>query len=64
MDERSVKRPLTLFGLFVSQRWASGDLAGLKVGEATKLASSEYKKLSASELQVSSHCKILTVDTY
>ncbi|KAL9133851.1 MAG: hypothetical protein Q9175_004971 [Cornicularia normoerica] len=48
-DHRQVKGPRTSFTYFYGERYRSGDLRGLKVSEATKLAGREWKGLSASE---------------
>lgn len=51
-DDRQVKRPATAYGLFLSERFSSGDMKGLKVGESGKLISNEWKALSPSEKKV------------
>ncbi|KAL9045754.1 MAG: hypothetical protein Q9206_007235 [Seirophora lacunosa] len=51
-DERLVTGLRTSWSFFVAARFKSGDLAGLQVGEATKLMSSEWRALSADDKKV------------
>ncbi|KAL6717837.1 hypothetical protein ACLMJK_003922 [Lecanora helva] len=48
-DDRLVKRNNSSFSIFFQQRYSTGDFKGLKASEAAKLASREWKALSASE---------------
>lgn len=51
-DHRQVKGLRGPFTWFHQERRQSGDLRGLKVGEAAKLTAREWKALSASEKKV------------
>jgi hypothetical protein len=48
-DDRIPKHPLNPFGRFLSERWASGDMKSMSVGDAGKLIGNEWKSLSAGE---------------
>ncbi|KAL8696398.1 MAG: hypothetical protein Q9201_007676 [Fulgogasparrea decipioides] len=50
-DERLVTRLKNSYNLFYTQRYRSGDFAGMKVTEAAKLIGSEWRGLSADEKQ-------------
>lgn len=56
-DERAAKLPVRAHSFFLQDRYASGDMKGLKLGDAVKLINNEWKALSASEKQV---CTIRT----
>lgn len=51
-DERAAKRPATPYLMFVTNRWASGDLKNIRVVEASKLISQEWRALSSDEKKV------------
>lgn len=51
-DGRQVKRPTSAWGFFFAERQASSDFGGITVTERSRLISSEWKELSASEKQV------------
>lgn len=51
-DQRQLKRPALPRLLFAADRWASGDLQGLKVTEASRLLSREWEALPAAEKKV------------
>ncbi|KAL3427782.1 HMG box protein [Phlyctema vagabunda] len=51
-DLRAPKRPATAYSLFLGDKWKSGDLKGISVLEASKLARKEYVDLSADQRQV------------
>ncbi|KAF2120515.1 hypothetical protein BDV96DRAFT_641193 [Lophiotrema nucula] len=50
-DDRQYKKGPTSYAMFIKDRYASGDLKGIGVGEAAKLISNEWKSLSAGEKQ-------------
>ena len=52
-DHRQVKSPRSSYISFYQERMATGDFRGLKMPEATKLASREWKALSEAEKKVS-----------
>ncbi len=52
-DERLATRPRSSFSFFLQDRYKSGDLAGMKIGDAGKLIGGEWKALGANEKQVS-----------
>ena len=52
-DTRQVKGTVHAYSYFLQERYNTGDFKGLKVSEAARLASREYKALSASERKVS-----------
>jgi hypothetical protein len=62
VDDRHVKAAATPYVLFYSERHASGDLKGIPVGQAAKIASAEWKALSAAEKKVCS-LTVLTAPT-
>ncbi|KEF56053.1 uncharacterized protein A1O9_07634 [Exophiala aquamarina CBS 119918] len=45
-DDRSVKQPRNAYSYFFGDRYASGDLQGLSVGESAKLIGKEWAQLS------------------
>lgn len=51
-DDRLPKRPVSSWILFSKARWASPTYTGMSVKDATKMISSEWKEISASERQV------------
>jgi len=51
-DERQVKRALTAYNIYFSERIGSGAFAGQKLGDCAKLVGAEYKDLSGSDLKV------------
>lgn len=51
-DPRLVKGRRTPYAIFTRARFATGDLKGLKIGEAGQLIGREWKGLSASEKKV------------
>jgi len=51
-DERQVKRALTAYNIYFSERIGSGAFAGQKLGDSAKLVGAEYKDLSGSDLKV------------
>lgn len=53
-DERVVRQPESSYLFFYNSRWKTGDFKGIPVREAAKLASQEWKALSAAEKQVGS----------
>ncbi|KAF1840981.1 uncharacterized protein K460DRAFT_347492 [Cucurbitaria berberidis CBS 394.84] len=48
-DDRHVKKPASAYLLFNLDRYASGDLKGIKTTDAAKLVGNEWKALSAGE---------------
>jgi hypothetical protein len=52
-DERHVKRARTPWSFFFGERMHSADMKGIALKERTRLASDEWKALSAEEKQVS-----------
>lgn len=52
-DHRQVRGRRNTFAYFSKDRHATGDLKGLKIAEAARLCSREWKGLSASERKVS-----------
>ncbi|KAH7414298.1 hypothetical protein DE146DRAFT_31341 [Phaeosphaeria sp. MPI-PUGE-AT-0046c] len=48
-DDRRVKRPISQYAYFAMERWASGDMKGIAVGDAGKVIGAEWKALSAGE---------------
>ncbi|KAI0842072.1 hypothetical protein F5Y06DRAFT_258931 [Hypoxylon sp. FL0890] len=48
-DERLPKKPTSAYSLFTKARWASGELAGLKVTEAAKEIGRQWKALPETE---------------
>ncbi|KAI4121538.1 MAG: hypothetical protein LQ338_006307 [Usnochroma carphineum] len=51
VDERLVKGQRSSYNYFFTDRYKSGDFAGLKVSEASKLVGAEWRALSANEKQ-------------
>jgi len=52
-DERIVKQPRTPYTYFLTDRFASGDMKHMKIGEVGPLIGREWKALSAAEKKVS-----------
>jgi hypothetical protein len=52
-DPRIPKRPIQAWTQFATTRWNSGDLKGIKVGDATRQILKEWKELSPSQRKVS-----------
>jgi hypothetical protein len=52
-DERRVKRTRSPWSYFFGERMHSADMKGIALKERTRLASDEWKALSAEEKQVS-----------
>jgi hypothetical protein len=51
-DDRLPKRPSGTYTIFVSERWASGDMKGIAAPDASRIIASEWKALSAGEKKV------------
>lgn len=51
-DERVVKQPRTSYTYFLTDRFASGDMKHMKIGEVGALIGREWKALSAAEKKV------------
>jgi hypothetical protein len=58
-DERLVRRPRMPFNYFLTDRFASGDMKHMKLGEVGALVSREWKALSAAEKKVLSPLTII-----
>jgi hypothetical protein len=54
IDDRRV-RPPNAYNIFFIERYATGDMKGIKVTEAAKLIASEWKVLSEAEKKVRVH---------
>lgn len=52
-DDRIPKKARTEHALFTQDRWASGDLKGIKFSEASRILRDEYLALPESERKVS-----------
>ena len=52
-DSRKVKRPVSARLVFLQDRYASGDMSGMGLGDAARLINAEWKALGAGEKQVS-----------
>ncbi|KAL9053457.1 MAG: hypothetical protein Q9162_004760 [Coniocarpon cinnabarinum] len=48
-DDRQLKRPKSGFMQFMADRWATGEFAGVKVQEASKTMTQDWKNLSESD---------------
>ena len=53
-DGRQVKRSIGCYGIFVKERFGSGDFMHIKFPDATKLIAAEWKTLSDAEKEVRS----------
>jgi hypothetical protein len=51
-DDRQVKPAVNSYALFFKERFSTGDMKGINVGEAAKIISAEWKALSAGEKKV------------
>ena len=51
-DDRLVKKPVFPFGIFVTDRFSTGDMKGMLVTESARLIASEWKALPAAEKKV------------
>lgn len=56
-DDRIPKKARTEHALFTQDRWASGDLKGIKFSEASRILRDEYLALPESERKVSALIK-------
>lgn len=54
-DHRVPKYPGSAFVQFTRERWASGDLKGIKIADAGALLKKEYNELSDAARKVSLH---------
>lgn len=52
-DERLPKSPSSAYILFAKSRWATGDLQGMGIRDASRQVAKEWKELPESDRQVS-----------
>jgi hypothetical protein len=58
-DDRQVKLPPTSFCLYLSERYESGDLKHMSIGDATARVAQEWKGLTDSEKEVRQYFRSL-----
>ncbi|MCJ1336039.1 hypothetical protein MMC09_001314 [Bachmanniomyces sp. S44760] len=63
-DDRLVKRPQNSYISFAADRYASGDMHGIKLVEASKLIGAEWKGLSAAEKQQYQRAQTVNQEKY
>jgi hypothetical protein len=51
-DPRIPKKPVNVLAAFTKERWASGDMKGISVADASKALTNEWKTLPAAEKKV------------
>ena len=54
-DDRLVKQPANTYAMFVQDRYASGDMNGMKIGEIGKLVGREFKEIHVPSCNNSRH---------
>jgi outer membrane biosynthesis protein TonB len=64
IDARRGKRPTGPYLAFLKERYATGDMKGISVIEATRIIAAEWKALGASEKKVCALSVVLRSNTY